>query len=159
MSRGGHGRGSAAILPILLPMLVSALACGPRLTSAETIELRRSLYRAELRSLAVKQDPVAAGAGAPAVRSDAILQVVVTTAGQQDLPGVTLDVRQVGADRHVKERRQVWVETAGLGRGGETRVTHVMENVDWDAGDGFVVEVRTPIPAAERAAYREFEPE
>jgi hypothetical protein len=190
-------RSDARRLAALIPLLLfPALACGPKLTPEEEIELLRSQYAAELKSLTVKQDPVAAAAppsaeamaadGATAgeapivpdsapdaetaaatpgpadalvtdVRTDVILDILVSTTAQEYLPGVTLDVEHVDANRQEKDRRLLWVDTSNLARGGGIQVTHVLENVDWQAGDGFFVEVRTPIPAAERGEYREFQ--
>ena len=206
-------RGAVALVGLLLP---AALACGPKLTPEEEIELVRSQYTAELKSLTVKQDPFAAAGGepmgepeagamaadaegaaqaasqmeaapaeaapegaadgagaegdaetpgvmdatmaaAPPVRSDVILDILLSTTSQEYLPGVTLDLEHVDADRRVKERRTLWVDTSSLVRGSGIQVSHVLENVDWEDGDGFFVEVRTPIPAEERADYREFE--
>lgn len=197
----------------LVLVLLATLACGPKLTAEEQTELIRSQYTAELKSLTVKQDPLAAGSAepmgealagaaaadaegippaapesapagaetaaeggateaagdetgggvdaaitaAPSVRSDVILDILVSTTSQEYLPGVTLDLEHVDADRRVKDRRTLWVDTSNLVRGGGMQVTHVLENVDWEEGDGFFVEVRTPIPATERADYREFQ--
>ncbi|HVR28770.1 MAG TPA: hypothetical protein VMS86_04485 [Thermoanaerobaculia bacterium] len=108
---------------------------------------------------AAELDPAAdaePAAAAPPVRSDAILDILLSTTSQQYLPGVTLDLEHVDAARRVKDRRSLWVDTSSLGRGPGIQITHVLENVDWEEGDGFFVEVRTPIPPEERADYREF---
>lgn len=208
MSRSDWRR--AVVLVALLSL--TALACGPKLSREEEIELVRSQYTAELQSLTVKQDPVlggvpdnatAADAGAESeapdvaaevtgaavqaadagtaesasvgaetgsaddveaagdetasVRTDVILDILVSTRGQEYLPGITLDVEHVDEERRAKDRRTLWVDTTGLVRGAGTQITHVLENVDWEVGDGFFVEVRTPIPAEERSGYREFQ--
>jgi hypothetical protein len=216
-------RGAVALVGALL---LAASGCGPRLTPEEEIERLRSQYTAELKSLTVKQDPVApavdvatgatgeagdeAAAGAtpspsapeidasaqtaetaedlaegetpetsivrdpaapgatpaeiatiagPQVRTDVILDILVSTTSDEYLPGITLDVEHVDAERREKDRRTLWVDTSALVRGGGTPVTHVLENVEWDEGDAFYVEVRTPVPAEERASYREFQGE
>ncbi len=109
-------------------LLVGALGCGPRLTAEEKVELLRSQYTASLESLTVKQDPMVAGAAdggddgvadsaAPVVRTDAILDIVVSTDGEEQLPGLTLDIEHLDADRRAKDRSTFWVETAALARG------------------------------------------
>jgi hypothetical protein len=198
MSRSEPRRGARLIAPLVLATsALWALACGPKLTPEEQVELLRSQYTAELKSLTVKQDPVAAtasdsgvpaGSGeaaagetaippdasgeptgdeaaslaaetpaedaaasgavaqapGPAVRTDVILDILVSTTSQEYLPGITIDVEHVDADRKVKDRRTLWVDTSTLVRGGGTQVTHVLE-------------VRTPVPAELRAEYREFQ--
>ena len=111
------------------------------------------------------RDPAAPGAApatvettaGPAVRSDVIHDILVSTTSNEYLPGVTLDVEHVDADHEEKDRRTLWVDTSGLVRGGGTQVTHVLEDVDWQTGDAMYVEIRSPIPPEERAEYREFE--
>jgi len=210
-------RDTSALLGSCLLVALFAHSCGPQLTPEQKTEMLRSQYTAELKSLTVKQDPVAgggadtlgeiaadelaaadalhapeasatglepaeaakteesdlaadraaadavetaaldaSGAAAPAVHTDVILDILVSTTSQEYLPGLTLDVEHVDANRREKDRRTLWVETSGLVRGGGVQVTHVIENVDWEPGDGMFVEVRTPIPTEERAQYREF---
>ena len=142
-----------------------AVACG-RLTKEQEVELQRARYTATLQSLTVKQDPLpvvtpavaadVAAPSAPRVRTDAILDIVVTTSSEEPLPGVTLDVEHFDASRRAKDRSTFWVDTSQLANGKSAQITHVIENVAWDTGDTYVVSVRTPIPASERADYREF---
>ena len=144
-------------------VLLAALGCGPKLTPEEQVELIRSQYTAELKSLTVRQDPVTAGGdegdgglASPAVRTDVILDILISTTSQEYLPGITIDLQHVDAERKEKGRRTMWVDTRGLVRGGGTQVTAVLENIDYQTGDGFFVEVRTPVQAEERGEYREF---
>jgi hypothetical protein len=90
------------------------------------------------------------------VRTDAILDILVSSAGEEQLPGLTLDIQHLDAERRSKDRCTFWVETATLARGESTQVTHTLENVAWETGDGYTVEVRKSIPSAERSGYREF---
>ena len=91
------------------------------------------------------------------VRTDAILDIVVSTDGEEQLPGLTLDIEHLDAERRAKDRRTFWVETAALARGQSAQVTHVLENVAWETGDAYSVAVRKPIPPDGTAGYREFE--
>jgi hypothetical protein len=134
-------------------LLLAALACGPRLTREQKVELLRAQYTASLESLVVNQDPVSAP---PVVRADAVLDIRVSTTAEEYLPGVTVDIEHVDAQRRHKDRDTVWVDTSTLVRGEAVTVTRLLENVDWDTGDGFSVEVRRAIPAEDRAAYKEF---
>ncbi len=55
-----------------------------------------------------------------------------------------------------KARRRLWVDTSGIDKGVEVQVTATVADLDYQPGDGFHVEVRHPIPVAERGDYREF---
>jgi hypothetical protein len=77
--------------------------------------------------------------------------------GEPRLQGITLDVAQVDAAGRPKRGWRLWVDTAGLEPGREARTVHVLNDVDYAPGDGFRVEVRPTIPAAERPDYRELE--
>jgi hypothetical protein len=155
----------AAPIVILLPW---AAGCGPRLTREERIELLRSQYTASLESLTVEQEPVEGGAAVgsesgagesapPRVRTDAVLDILVSSAGEARLPGLTLDIEHLDAERRAKDRSTLWVETASLAPGQSTQVTHTLDNVAWETGDAYTVEVRKSIPAAQRSLYREFD--
>lgn len=169
---------SRVVVRFLVALAVAswALACGPRLTHDQEIEILRSQYTAELKSLSVVQDPATAevdqaaegaedeadeAAGLdldePPVRTDVLLDILVSTTAQEYLPGITLDLQHVDANRNEKGRDLLWVDTSGLVRGGGTQVTHVLEDVDYAPGDGFWVEVRTPVPPDLRPLYREFQ--
>ena len=152
---------SVAIVSLLVA------GCGPRLSSEEKIELLRAQYTASLESLTVKQEPLPGGAAGggegsgtesapPVVRTDAILDIRVSSGGQEQLPGLTLDIEHLDAERRSKDRRTLWVETASLAPGQSRQVTHTLENVTWATGDAYTVEVRKSVPSAERSAYREF---
>ena len=147
--------------------------CGPQLSPEEKIELLRSQYSAELTSITVKQDPEEdAGAAEgvadgeidvadldldqPPVRTDVVLDVLVSTNSQEYLPGITIDVQHVDSDKKEKDFVRLWVDTSALLRGGGAQVTHVLEDIDYQPGDGFWVEVKSPVAAEERADYREF---
>ena len=166
--RGAAGRWGGALVALLV------VGCGPRLTPLEELELLRSQYAAELKSMSVLQDPdsgdasegeqedsLEAPAGLdldqPPVRTDILLDILVSTTAQEYLAGVTIDLEHVDGERNVKSaRRTLWVDTSTLVRGGGTQVTHVLEDVDYEPGDGFAVEIRNPVPEAERAEYREY---
>ena len=127
-------------------LIVLALACGGDPGSG--IESRRVEYTATLQSFVVQDDP---GTGTQRI----VLDVLVDWAGTEPLPGLTLDVSMADPAGAEKVRRRVWIDTAQLRRGGE-QLALVLDGLPWQPGDGFFVEVRTPVPAAERGEYREF---
>jgi hypothetical protein len=149
-------------------MLLWAVGCDQRLTREDRVELLRSQYTVSLESLTVKQEPLVEGAAAAGeggargsaprrVRADAILDIRVSSGGAEQLPGLTVDIAHLDAERRAKDRCRLWVETAALAPGRSTQVTHTLDDVAWETGDAYTVEVRKSIPAAERADYREFD--
>lgn len=91
------------------------------------------------------------------LRQDVILDILVSRSGHEALPGITVDVTQVDPQEEEKATWKVYLDTSGLPRGPGTQMVHRLEDVDYVDGDGFFVEVRTPVPAAERGEYREFQ--
>jgi hypothetical protein len=86
-----------------------------------------------------------------------LVDVLVSTTATETLDGLTLDVFHADAQQDVKENRRVWIDTSGVVRGPGTQFTIELEDVDYEEGDGFSVEVRSPVPEAERSEYREFQ--
>ncbi len=141
---------SAQLLGLLMPVVVVpllALLAGCTSELERATELR-SRYEAELDGFTVFQEPDGAGQ----VDQDVELRLRVRREGRQgeeELPGITLDVVQTDAAGRDKRRWRVWVESGT----GET--TRRLEDVEYQPGDGFRVEVRQPVPEAERGEYRE----
>jgi hypothetical protein len=90
--------------------------------------------------------------------SDISLDIIVRHDARENLAGITIDVTQAGVDEVEKGSFRFYLDTSKLARGQQIQVTHVLENVDYQDGDGFFTEVRHPVPVAERSAYREFTP-
>lgn len=136
-----------ALRVCLAPMLAAAaLACAG--DPSAQIESRRREYTATLQSFVVQDDP---GTGGQRI----VLDVLVEWSGNEPLPGLTLDVSMADPAGAEKVSRKVWIETAQLRRGGE-QLALVLDDLPWQPGDGFFVEVRPSVPAAERGEYREF---
>lgn len=165
-----------------------AAACGAPKDPAERVDEIRSGYTAVLNSFIVEQTPLTgdsedmtAGEGAGAMqeeaaegseggeemapqaaaplRQDAVLDILMSRKSRESLPGITVDVEQVGPEpeRPVKRTYRVYLDTSEVGQGGGTQISHRLEGVDYAQGDGFHVEVRYPIPPGERGEYREFQ--
>lgn len=149
-------------------------ACGP---SAEDIAEARARYVAALDGFMVRQEPVLAAdpSTAPQLEQDVTLDLTIQRQalpktwerrsrtwtgelpeGLEGLPGITLDVDQVDAAGKSRRHWRVWIETAGLAPGGVLRVGQELDDVNFAPGDGFRVEVRRNVPAAERAQYAEW---
>jgi len=166
----------------VITLLASFAAGCAQPTPEERVAAMRARYSAELQGFVIRTEPLvdetvagdeegtegtessAAEAGedgseeaAPVpVQQNLLLDIVVRNENKERLPGLTLDVSQQGADGAEKAHWQIWVDTAKIGRGPGTAVNHLIDDVDYTEGDGFNVQVRTPVPAAERADYREF---
>jgi predicted PhzF superfamily epimerase YddE/YHI9 len=156
-----------------------------QLSTEESVELRRSQYNVQLTSFAVDDQPqvapvemtdtaqaeLEAAATPPAVGEEetpaepeavvmtttqAVLDILVTTEADEGLPGLTVELEQVGANGAVKMERQLWLDVSRVVRGSGAQITHVVEDVDYEEGDGFAVSIRSPVPPGERDVYREF---
>lgn len=93
------------------------------------------------------------------VTSDVVLDILVRNDGGDKLPGITVDVNQVDPAEKDKGHWRIWVDTSSLEpRSPGIQVSHVLPDIDYEEGDGFTVEVRSPVAAAERGEYQEFAP-
>ncbi|MDH3403784.1 MAG: hypothetical protein OEP45_09240 [Acidobacteriota bacterium] len=90
-------------------------------------------------------------------RLDAVLDVIVQHDSRSPLDGVTLDITMVDGEQRELARWTRWVDTAGLPKANQRPFSIVLEDVDYEEGYGFYVEVRPAVPAAERGAYREYD--
>ncbi|HUP42372.1 MAG TPA: hypothetical protein VM599_04110 [Thermoanaerobaculia bacterium] len=167
---------------ILIPLLLALAACaGEPEDPAERVAEARAGYTARLNSYAVDQVPLdpapaptvgppgeAGTAGEPLgetaeaeapvevpLRQDVILDILVSREGHEALPGITVDVTQADSRDNEKASWKVYLDTSDLFRGPGVQMVHRLEDVVYEEGDGFFVEVRHPIPAAERGEYRE----
>jgi len=113
------------------------------------LERQRSRYSATMNGFVVRDDPATG-------KQEIVLDVLVQWDGSQPLDGVTVDLSVADAAGREKAVRHLWVDTRGLGKGPGKQVTLTLTDLPYQAGDGFFVEVRAPIPAAERGGYREF---
>ena len=141
-----HPRSTQLLGLLLLPVAVLGgivfAGCTSELERATEL---RSRYEAALDGFVVRQEPGAAGR----LDQDVELRLRVRHQGEEELPGITLDVVQTDAAGRDKRRWRVWVESGA----GET--TRLLEDVEYRPGDGFRVEVRQRVPEAERGEYRE----
>ena len=97
--------------------------------------------------------PGEAGAGATdAVSSPVptttkiVLDMLVTTSANEVLPGLTVELEQIGPGGAVKMERQLWLDVSRVARGAAAQITHTVEDIDYQEGDGFAVSIRSPIP-------------
>jgi len=87
---------------------------------------------------------------------EVVLDVTVEGQSRPPLPGITVDVSMVDASEAEKAHRRAWVDLTGAGPDG-AQVALTFDDLDYAPGDGFWVEVRVPVPEADRGDYREFE--
>ena len=175
LNRTAWGRRDV-VLALIAAIALLALACGGGGGVAES----RAGFIAQIQSFAV-QGPAAdeamasdeAGAGEEAdegaeaeadmpaepALANVMLDILVHNEGAGTLDGITVDLTIADPDGMEKERRLLWIETAGLIKGSQSQVVHELHDVAYTEGDGFHVEVRHPIPMEERGDYREFDGE
>lgn len=140
--------------PALLSVLLAVvLAPGCARDPIAEIESRRARYSASLGGFVVREYPAAEQGAA---RQEILLDVLVQFDGREPLDGLTLDLSMADGAGREKARRLLWVDVTGLGKGPGRQYSLVVDDLPYQAGDGFWVEVRSPVPAAERGEYREF---
>ncbi|MCE2557379.1 MAG: hypothetical protein J4F98_01845 [Acidobacteria bacterium] len=177
LNRTAWGRQDVA-LALIAAVALLALACGGGGGVAET----RAGYIAQIQSFAVQAPggDEAMAADEPGADAEAdvegegegegdmpaepalvnvMLDILVHNEGSGTLDGITVDLTIADPDGMEKERRLLWIETAGLIKGSQSQVVHELGDVAYTEGDGFHVEVRHPIPMEERGDYREFDAE
>lgn len=85
-----------------------------------------------------------------------VLDILVSNDSFNTMPGITLDISMVDPSGKEIEHRRLWVNTSKVTVGSPVQVSYELKGVPYQKGDGINVEVRKPIPAAERSEYREF---
>lgn len=91
------------------------------------------------------------------VRLDAVLDVIVQHDAYEPIKGITLDITMVDGSQNQVEHWLRWVDTEGLPKANQRPYSIVLEDVPYQEGYGFNVEVRRPVPVAERGDYREYD--
>ena len=181
-NRAAHGR-QDVVLAFIAAIALLALACGDGGGVAEA----RAGFIAQIQSFTVQAPAADEGAAAdeamatdeaeggmpaegdmpaeegmpaeePALAT-VMLDILVHNEGSGLLEGITVDLTIADPDGAEKERRLLWIETAGLIKGSQSQVVHELHDIAYNEGDGFHVEVRHPIPMEERGDYREFDAE
>lgn len=80
--------------------------------------------------------------------------LIVQLDGDRSLPGITLDLTQADASGAEKKAWKRYVELPKMIKG-QTQQVSFEEELEFEEGDQFSVELRTPVPPAERGEYRE----
>ena len=179
MRSGFHGRTVFLLGPCAAVLLAGA--CSQQ-SPEERIEALRAQYDVELTSFSVNDQPLVtpaedeeaaepgevtaeaetaeqvAAAPPPEIptTTQVLLDILVTSEADDGLPGLTVEVEQVGADGSVKMERTLWLDVSQVSRGSGAQITELIEDVDYQDGDAFAVSIRSPVPPADRGAYREF---
>jgi hypothetical protein len=129
--------------------------------SEEPMDADGSVAQADVAAVAAVAEELAEGEEMPMAEEVPVLQnvnieILLQHDSPEKLPGITLDVEMVDSSQKTKGTWKVWAETANLPKATGTQFSHRLEDVDYVVGDGFNVEVRFPVPPAERSEYREF---
>ena len=177
MRRKSRCLGAGLIL--LVGVLVSS--CAPKSAEEKVAELR-SFYSARLNGFILEEEPMITevpelaaievtdeGTEAVVVEEEDIapmadievaqkvrLDVLIQHRSHERLPGITVDISMVDSSQVEKGHWRVWFDTSEVVKATMTQFTHVLEDVGYEEGDGFFLEVRHPVPVEERGEYREF---
>lgn len=90
------------------------------------------------------------------IRQNVRIDILLQHDSPDRLAGITLDIEMVDSNKVQKNVWKLWVDTSALTKGTGTQFGHLLEDVDYVEGDGFNVEVRSPVPPEEWGEYREF---
>ncbi len=135
---------------LLAAAAIATLACGG--DPVTRVERQRARYSASLGGFVVREYP---STEEQPGKQEILLDVLVRFDGREPLAGITLDVSMADGAGREKAGRTLWVDVSGLERGAGRQVSLVVDDLPYQAGDGFWVEVRSPVPEAERGSYRE----
>ena len=177
------GRISRCLGAVCTLLIASTIVgCAPKSPEEQVAQIR-SLYSARLNGFILEEEPVVTevpeleaveiveGEEPPAeeaveaavepiieteVNQRVRLDILIQHRSDERLPGVTVDISMVDANQTEKGHWRVWFDTAEVTKATVTQFTHILEDVGYEEGDGFYVEIRQPIPAEERSEYREF---
>jgi hypothetical protein len=166
---------------LILLIGVTALGCAQKSPEEKVAELR-SYYSARLNGFILEEEPLVAEVPDPdalaeveegveealaeaaptgpmgqvEVEQKVRLDILIQHRSDQRLPGITVDISMVDPDQVEKNHWRVWFDTSEVPKATVTQFTHILEDVGYEEGDGFFLEVRHPIPVEERGEYREF---
>jgi len=171
----GLGVGSILLAGVL------AAGCAPKSPEDKVAELR-GLYSARLNGFLLEEEPVVTEVpeleaveitddgvvngvepgvveeemAAFEVREKVRLDILIQHRSVENLPGITVDISMVDSAEMEKGHWRAWFDTSNVTKATVTQFTHVLEEVGYEEGDGFFVEIRHPVPVEERGDYREF---
>ena len=163
---------------VLVIVAFSALigACS-ELPPEERVARTRARYEASMNGFLVQQRPIEGPAPAAdlepgetptgdgeeetldvepfTLHQDVLLDIVIRHESAEKLDGITVDITMADGERELRVW-QVWFDTAALGKGPGFQYSHILEDVDYQAGYGFSADIRHPVPPEERTRYKEF---
>lgn len=172
----------SVLCSFVVAMPVLTLGCAPKSPEEKIAELR-SFYSARLNGFIVEEEPIVAemevaedleveeeapeaeseveaeltiAEEPPAVRQTVRLDILIQHRASERLPGITVEISMADAAGNEKQHWRVWFDTSDVEKATVTQFTHILEDVGYEEGDGFLVEIRHPVPAEERGEYREF---
>ena len=94
-----------------------------------------------------------------AVSQRVLLDILIQHDSNEKLPGITVEISMADPDGQEKNHWRAWFDTSNIEKANVTQFTHILEDVSYEEGDGFYVDIRHPVPEAERGEYKEFAPE
>jgi hypothetical protein len=164
---------------LVVMTLLLAVACTPP-SPEERVAEARSRYDATLNAFHVRADPLAPavdeemmaaeGEGGEGeadeemmepepmpvpVRQDVVLDLLIQTHTDDTLDNLTLDISQIDPAGNPKADYRAYVDVSHILKGPGQQVEYVLEDIDYQEGDGFAVEVRQ-VPPEEYGDYQEF---
>ncbi len=169
----------AGAVVLTLSIGLALVACGPK-SHAEKVAQTRALYSARLNGFVVEEEPLveevigeieASAEGADveevaleepadfepvAVSQRVLLDILIQHDTYDKLPGITVEISMADPSGQEKDHWRAWFDTSDIPKATVTQFTHILEDVSYEEGDGFYVEVRQPVPEEEWGEYKEF---
>ena len=174
-----HSRRFLIACAVVVSLGLAVSACGPS-SPGDKIARTRALYSARLNGFVVEEEPIIeepiaeaealpAEAGTEAaeleepadfepvaVSQRVLLDILIQHDSSEKLPGITVEISMADPAGQEKDHWRVWFDTSDIEKANVTQFTHILEDVSYEEGDGFFVEVRHPVPEEERGEYKEF---
>lgn len=88
--------------------------------------------------------------------TDVVLTLLVRFAGDDPLPGITVDVVKTDKDDQPSPPVLQWIDTSEMSDGDVLQVELELEDMEYEDGDAFSVLLASTVPADARSNYREY---
>ena len=82
--------------------------------------------------------------------------LIVRFDGYDALPGLTVDITHADAFEKEKAVYRQWLDTSGMAKSDTRQIDFILDDIAFEEGDVFSVQLRSNIPAEERGDYQEF---
>ncbi len=167
---------------VIISLFLLQISCKKK-SQAEKVEEMRSKYAVKLNSWIVKEDvaqetfeqedttteeidgeETKAAEGeenqetqeAVPKKVTVLLDFLVRHSNSEPLPGITVEVYQMDKNKQKKREFKIYLPTEDLLPNISKQITYELKDIELEDGDGFAVEIISPVPPEQRGEYKEF---